>query len=443
MRFTAAGLAAAAGGRLVGPDVDVDGVATDTRTLASGQLFVPLVDRARRPPVHRRGRGGRGPGLPHRRADGGRGDGHRGGRHRHAPSWPSGRAARDRLGDRVVGITGSVGKTTVKELVAGALADHLPHLRRARSPSTTRSASPSPWPTPRSRPRPRWSRWGPGGPATSARLCAVARPTIGVVTRVGLAHTELFGSLDAGGPGQGRAGRGPPAGSGTAVLNADDERVAAMAGRTAARVRPLRPLDRRPRCGPSGVVFDALARAAFVLSPPGLGRGRPGVHGEHQVTNALAAAGAALAAGVAVAAVAEGLAAVGPPALADERPAALGRGGPGERRLQRQPDLDPGGPRVAGGDGGVPPHRRARGDGRAGRGVGGPVTGRWPSWPARWASSSSPTAPPPTASRPSTARAELVARLGPWRPGDVVLVKGSRAAGMETLVDDLLGAPGG
>ncbi len=50
------------------------------------------------------------------------------------------------------------------------------------------------------------------------------------------------------------------------------------------------------------------------------------LHGEHQVSNALAAAGAALAAGVAVGAVAEGLSAVGPPRVADERPAALAGG---------------------------------------------------------------------------------------------------------------------
>ena len=43
MRFRASDVAAATGGRLVGPDVDIDGAGFDTRTLRPGQLFVPLV----------------------------------------------------------------------------------------------------------------------------------------------------------------------------------------------------------------------------------------------------------------------------------------------------------------------------------------------------------------------------------------------------------------
>ena len=43
MRFRASDVAAATGGRLVGPDVDIEGAGFDTRTLRPGQLFVPLV----------------------------------------------------------------------------------------------------------------------------------------------------------------------------------------------------------------------------------------------------------------------------------------------------------------------------------------------------------------------------------------------------------------
>ena len=115
---------------------------------------------------------------------------------------------RPRLPDRVVGITGCVGKTSTKDLLAAVLAHHATSPRRASGRSTTSSACRSRWSTRRTAPRRRSSRWAPGASATSPTLCDVARPTIGVVTVVAGAHLEVFGTIDDVGAGQGRAGRG-------------------------------------------------------------------------------------------------------------------------------------------------------------------------------------------------------------------------------------------
>ena len=117
-------------------------------------------------------------------------------------------------------------------------------------------------------------------------LCEVARPEIGVVTNVGHSHTERVGGIE----GVARAKRelveALPK-SGTAVLNADDHRVAAMAGHTGASVLTY---------GTTGDVrivdleLDALARARFTIGTPwGSERVELAVSGVHMAMNAAAA----------------------------------------------------------------------------------------------------------------------------------------------------------
>ena len=101
--------------------------------------------------------------------------------------------ARGRLPDRVVGVTGSVGKTSVKDLLAAALGARWCTAAGAGS-FNNELGVPLTIPAPPA-PRRWWWRWGPG-PGHVADLCAIARPTVGVVTAVAAAHTETFGSLD-------------------------------------------------------------------------------------------------------------------------------------------------------------------------------------------------------------------------------------------------------
>lgn len=221
-----------------------------------------------------------------------------------------GRAARDRLAAAVVGITGSVGKTSTKDLTAAALGTALRTAASERSfnnelgvpltlsnaPADTAAAV---------------IEMGARGSGHIRELCRVARPQVGVVTAVVAAHTEAFGDLEAVAAAKAELVEALPA-AGTAILNGDDPRVRAMAGRTSARVLTY-------SIGGAGVgradlvaeriEVDTELRARFVARTPwGSQTVRLAVHGAHQVGNALAALAVAGTVGVPVTLAAEALA---------------------------------------------------------------------------------------------------------------------------------------
>jgi UDP-N-acetylmuramoyl-tripeptide--D-alanyl-D-alanine ligase len=290
VKFTAGEVAAATGGRLHGPDTTLDGVATDSRGDVAGRLFVPIVAErdghdfvagaldagaaaylTARPPV-----GGTAVEVEDTLVALG----------------AVGGLARDRLPDRVVGVTGSVGKTSVKDLLAAALAGTFRTVASEKSfnnemgvPLTLANASPDV--------EAAVVEMGARGVGHIRLLCEIARPTIGIVTAVGHVHTELFGTIDDVAIGKGELVESLPP-SGTAVLNADDHRVAAMASRTAATVLTYGVAG---EVTATDVVLDDLRPAFRLRSPWGEADVRLAVRGAHQVSNALAAVSAALAAG--------------------------------------------------------------------------------------------------------------------------------------------------
>jgi UDP-N-acetylmuramoyl-tripeptide--D-alanyl-D-alanine ligase len=197
MRFSARLAAEATGGELVGPDVTLDGASFDSRTLRPGQLFVPLVSER---------------------------DGHEfiaaavaAGAPAYLTARPVeeaaasavavedtaralldlGRWGRDRLaslGGRVVGVTGSVGKTSVKD-IARALLPSPVHANRENlnteiglpltvleAPEETRTMV---------------LEMAMRGPGQIAELASIAEPEIAVITNVGPVHVELLGSVEA------------------------------------------------------------------------------------------------------------------------------------------------------------------------------------------------------------------------------------------------------
>jgi UDP-N-acetylmuramoyl-tripeptide--D-alanyl-D-alanine ligase len=209
-----------------------------------------------------------------------------------------------------VGITGSSGKTSTKDLLGQVLAAAGPTVSPPGSynndiglPLTVLSADEDT--------RFLVLEMGARGTGHIARLCRVAPPRIGVVLNVGSAHLGEFGSPDAIARAKGELVEALPA-EGTAVLTAEDPRVRGMAPRTRARVLLV---GRTAAAGVRAVdvALDGAARARFTLVAGG--EHHPvalQVVGEHQVANALSAAGAALAAGMSPGAVAAALSAAGP-----------------------------------------------------------------------------------------------------------------------------------
>jgi UDP-N-acetylmuramoyl-tripeptide--D-alanyl-D-alanine ligase len=205
----------------------------------------------------------------------------------------------DRLPElTIVGLTGSSGKTTTKDLIAQLLSRLGPTVAPAGSFNNELG---HPYTVLRADEKTRFLvlEMGARGAGHITHLSRIAPPRIGVVINVGVAHIGEFGSVDAIAAAKGELVEALPA-DGVAVLNADDPRVRAMAGRTAARVVLA---GEAPDAAVRAVdVSLAGGRAAYTLvTPDGQAPVRLGIAGRHQVGNTLLAAAVAHTLGIPVA----------------------------------------------------------------------------------------------------------------------------------------------
>lgn len=214
------------------------------------------------------------------------------------------RRLQEEHGLTVVGVTGSAGKTSTKDLIATVLSAHgdivappgsfnneigLPYTALRCTETTSYLVA----------------EMSARGIGHIRHLTQIVTPRIGVVLNVGSAHLGEFGSRDniAIAKGELVEALPPAAEGGVAVLNADDDLVAAMASRTKATVvytSAATPPDRKANYFATDIELDDVARPTFNLHTPGAQpiRVTLQVFGRHQVSNALAAVAAAAAAGV-------------------------------------------------------------------------------------------------------------------------------------------------
>lgn len=304
MKLLASRAAEAIGGRLLGPDVEFDGVSFDTRSLRPGELFVPIV--AERDGHDFIGAAYDAGAALHltSRPDPFRVD------HTSIEVADTGAAllrlaawARQQSSARVVGVTGSVGKTSTKDLIAAACGSSFRTTANERSFNNEQGLPVTILGAPDDT-EVLVVEMGMRGFGQISALCEVARPTVGVVTAIGHSHTEMVGGIE----GVARAKRelveALPA-DGTAVLNADDGRVAAMASATGADVVTY---GERGDVAIVDLRLDDVARPRFTASTPwGSVEVQLAVSGVHMASNAAAAIAVAGALGADPVGVAESL----------------------------------------------------------------------------------------------------------------------------------------
>jgi UDP-N-acetylmuramoyl-tripeptide--D-alanyl-D-alanine ligase len=215
-------------------------------------------------------------------------------------------AALGRLpGVAVVGITGSSGKTSTKDLTA-QLVERLGPVVAPEGSFNNEIGLPLTVLRADEATKYLVLELAARGPGHIAALCEIAPPRIGAVLNVGRAHVGEFGSVEGVAKAKGELPEALPA-DGVAVLNADDPRVLAMSDRTRARVVTFGTTgDVRAEA----VTLDDLGRASFRLVMPG---GSAAVtlrlYGALHVANALAAAAIAAELGMAVPDIADALSA--------------------------------------------------------------------------------------------------------------------------------------
>jgi UDP-N-acetylmuramoyl-tripeptide--D-alanyl-D-alanine ligase len=202
------------------------------------------------------------------------------------------RAVREAWGGKIAGVTGSVGKTTTKEILAALLGAKLQVLKSEgnlnneyglpltlfRLEETHQAAV---------------LEMGMSRRGELARLAAIARPDVGVVTRVAPAHLEFFSSVEEIALAKRELIEGLSGHESTAVLNADDPRVAAFGAFAPGRVLTYG-ID-SPAFFSATAIEDrgALGSAFDYVSPEGRVRLDLPVPGRHAIYNALAALAAA------------------------------------------------------------------------------------------------------------------------------------------------------
>jgi UDP-N-acetylmuramoyl-tripeptide--D-alanyl-D-alanine ligase len=312
MNRTLADFARACGGELIGTDRAYAGVSSDTRTLKPGELFVAL-----RGPrfnanefVAAAENAGAAGAIVDTRTDRAiaqilvgdtlealtRG----------AIAW------RNDFELPVIGVAGSNGKTTVKEMTAAILA-------RAGNTLATRGSLNNHIGVPLTLHRldatHRFAviEIGANHPGEVASLVALARPTVGLITNAGAEHLEGFGSIEGAARAEGEMVADLPPDA-TAVLNADDPFIGMWRGNTRAKVITFG-LDKAADFSASDVhtsIGEGFVTRFTMRTPAGTAPIELHLAGRHNVTNALCAAAAALCAGASLEDVRTGLATMRP-----------------------------------------------------------------------------------------------------------------------------------
>ncbi len=317
MNFTLAELATATGGEVAPADavaVAVDTLSIDSRTVGSGDLFVPLVaERDGHDFVRSAVTAGAAAFLTavdDDRLDLGP-DQQAIPRIRVADTAEAltaiGALARSRIAGPVIGITGSVGKTSVKDLTRAACSSGSGAAGPAGSALRTVWASARSFNNEIGVPLTLANapddvgitilEMGARGIGHIAELCETARPTVGVITTVELVHSELFGSIEAVAQGKGELIEALPA-DGAAVLYADKPIVMGIAARSTAPVITFG-MSTEADVRVSEVELDRSLHPTFQLSHRGERRTvTVPVAGAHMAVNAAAAVATAIAAGV-------------------------------------------------------------------------------------------------------------------------------------------------
>lgn len=297
------------GGRLVGDNVDIESVSTDTRQIATGELFIALV--------------------------GPRFDGH----DFVAAAEAAGAAAllvsrevasslpqvvvedthkaladfatawRGQFFLPVIGVTGSTGKTTVKQMIAAILSERGVVLATKGNLNNDIGV---PLTLLRLRPEHQFAviEMGANHVGEIATLAAIARPDIGLVTNAGEAHLEGFGGIEGVVEGKGEMFAGVVDG-GVCIINGEQPWSDDWKLRAGMRRKVTFGLGAGNDFHVEGQVTESDHGVSFSMASP---LGQASLHiplqGNHHITNALAAAAAAWQAGADIDAIVQGLATV-------------------------------------------------------------------------------------------------------------------------------------
>jgi UDP-N-acetylmuramoyl-tripeptide--D-alanyl-D-alanine ligase len=212
----------------------------------------------------------------------------------------------------VIGVTGSNGKTTTKELISSILAQ-LGSTLVTRGNLNNHIGVPLSVLELKATHRYAVIEMGANHQGEIAHLMGIAEPTIGIVTNAGAAHLEGFGSLQGVASGKGEMFRGLPA-EGVAVINADDT-YAEQWRSTRAAERALTFGFEQPADFAAHKVRTSSDASGFridfeLVTPDGTQAATLGLGGLHNLRNALGAAAAAYAAGASLQQIVAGLAAM-------------------------------------------------------------------------------------------------------------------------------------
>ena len=201
------------------------------------------------------------------------------------------RFAADRVQPLVLAVTGSNGKTSTKEMVAAALGRRFNVLNTSGNLNTETGV-----PMTMLRLEPEHTalvlEMGMQKPGDIAKLAALAQPSIGIITNIGVVHIEFFASQDELAASKGELVKGLPE-SGLAVLNADDKYFDQLSGMTPAGISSFGFAQGDYRAEN----YRALPEGGSAFSVRGV-EVRLGLEGRHQALNAVAALAAADFAGV-------------------------------------------------------------------------------------------------------------------------------------------------